>query len=682
MKLRRLLAGLAVAATSLAATGLALDRLFPPDLSRYQDRSTEVVDANGRLLRAFTTADGKWRLKTTVDDVGPIYLGLLKAYEDRRFDSHWGVDPLAAVRAALQLADRGRIVSGASTLSMQAARLLEPRPRSFTTKLIQSARALQLEWRYSKREVLAIYLTLAPMGGNLEGVRAASLAYFGKEPRQLSAAEAALLVAIPQSPERRRPDRAAAKAQAARDRVLERGLEHGIIDRPLLALAQSRPAPDRRLAMPMQAPHLAAFLAAQSPGAIVPTTLRHELQASIAQLAREERRQFPDLAQVAIVAVDNRTGTVVAWHGGDDFFGRAGQVDLVRARRSPGSALKPLIYAMAFDDRALHPETLVEDVPVRFREWLPRNFDRDHQGSVTVRRALQQSLNVPAVLALEKVGPQRFLATLRTAGARPGLPTGDDGNSLGVALGSATLSPLEMAGLYAGLANGGRFAPPRVLRDQPSAEPMQLLGATAAWYVADVLAEAPLPEGFASLPVALRERRIAFKTGTSAGFRDAWAAGYSANWTVVVWVGHADGTPRPGQLGRISALPILFKTFGRLPGEDNRAKPAPVDALRVASHRDLPPRMRTMGPNVGPNGAASGAPRIAYPPPDARIELGARETVALDALGGTGRLRWLVDGRPLDGTRWMPEGAGVARLAVVDEAGRSSSVTVRIVEKR
>ncbi|NQW50983.1 MAG: transglycosylase domain-containing protein, partial [Rhodospirillales bacterium] len=411
MKLSRLLAGLAVAATTLAATGLALDRLFPPDLSRYQDRSTEVVDANGRLLRAFTTADGKWRLKTAVDDVDPLYLGLLKAYEDRRFDTHWGVDPLAAVRAARQLAERGRIVSGASTLSMQAARLLDPRPRSFTTKAIQSARALQLEWRYSKREVLAIYLTLAPMGGNLEGVRAASLAYFGKEPRQLGAAEAALLVAIPQSPERRRPDRASSAAQAARDRVLERGVEHGVIDAPLLAMARSRPAPDRRLAMPLQAPHLSTWLAGQSPGTVVPTTVRYELQQTLSQLVQDERRQLGDGAEIAMVVLDNRTGGVVAWLGGDNFFGRTGQVDLVRARRSPGSALKPLIYAMAFDDRILHPETLVEDVPVRFRDWLPRNFDRDHQGAVTVRRALQQSLNVPAVLALEKVGPQRFLST-------------------------------------------------------------------------------------------------------------------------------------------------------------------------------------------------------------------------------------------------------------------------------
>lgn len=677
MKLRGFLVGSTFAVAAIATAALALDRLFPPDLSRYQQRSTEVVDANGRLLRAFTTEDGKWRLRTAADDVDPLYLALLKAYEDRRFDHHWGVDPLAAVRAAGQWIERGRIVSGASTISMQAARLLEPRKRSLLTKVIQSARALQLEWRYSKQEILAIYLTLAPMGGNLEGVRAASFAYFGKEPKQLSAAEAALLVALPQSPERRRPDRAPEMAQAGRDRVLARGLEHGVIDQRLFDLAASRPVPTRRLAMPMQAPHLAAWLAQQSPGAIVSTTVRLELQNALAQLVAEEQRQLADRPQIAVVAIDNRSGAVVAWLAGTDYFGRSGQVDLVRAHRSPGSALKPLIYAMAFDDRALHPESLVEDVPVRFKDWLPRNFDRDHQGAVTVRRALQQSLNVPAVLALERVGPQRFLSTLRTAGAAPGLPAGDSGNSLGIALGSASISPLEMAGLYSGLANGGLFAPPTVRRDRPRTEPVRLVGPTAAWYVADILSEAPLPEGFAALRPALRERRVAYKTGTSAAFRDAWAAGYSANWTVVVWVGHADGTPRPGQLGRLSALPVLFKAFDRLPGEDNRAGPAPPDVLRVASWRDLPPRMRTLGP-VAQTG---GGPRIAYPLADARIELGPREAVPLAAHGGDGRLRWLVDGRPLDSANWTPERTGVSRVAVVDEQGRSSAVTVRIVRR-
>lgn len=683
MKLRGLLVGLALAVTSTAVAALALDRIFPPNLARYNDRSTEIVDSGGRLLRAFTTNDGKWRLKTTVDDVDPVYLALLKAYEDRRFDGHWGIDPLATVRAAEQWITRGRIVSGASTLSMQAARLLEPEifqkkgTRGLATKALQSARALQLEWRYSKREVLAIYLTLAPMGGNLEGVRSASFAYFGKEAKHLNAAEAALLVALPQSPERRRPDRSPAAAQSARERVLERGLQHAVIDESLRAMASSRPVPNRRLAMPLHAPHLSAWLAGQSPGAIVPTTIRFELQAAVAQLAREEHDRNADHAEVAVVAIDNRTGAVVAWQAGSDYFGRTGQVDLVRAHRSPGSALKPLIYAMAFDDRVLHPESLVEDVPVRFRDWLPRNFDREHQGAVTVRRALQQSLNVPAVLALEKVGPQRFLSTLRTAGARPGLPPGDTGASLGIALGSASISPLEMAGLYAGLARGGEFAVPTVRRDLPRPEPVRLIGPAAVWYVGEVLADAPLPEGFAALPVNLRERRIAYKTGTSAGFRDAWAAGYSTNWTIVVWVGHADGTSRPGQLGRQAALPILLKAFSRLPAEDNIARPPPSDVLRVASWRDLPIRMRSLGPSAEP-----GSLRIAYPPADARIELASREPVPLAARGGQGSLRWLVDGRPLDGTQWVPEGPGTARVAVVDEAGHSSTVTVRIVERR
>jgi len=522
MNIRRFLSVSALAAASLAVAALALDRMFPPDLSRYHERSTEIVDANGRLLRAFTTPDGKWRLKTDVDEVDPTYLALLKAYEDRRFDEHWGIDPLAVARAAGQWIGRGRIVSGASTISMQAARLLDrPRPRSLLTKAIQSARALQLEWRYSKREVMAIYLTLAPMGGNLEGVRAASLAYFGKEPAHLSAAEAALLVAIPQSPERRRPDRHSRPAQAGRDRVLERGLEQGLIDKATFDLAANRAVPDRRLAMPMHAPHLSTWLAGQSPGTVVPTTIRLELQEALTQLVSDERAQLADHAQIAMVVLDNRTGDVVAWLGGGDFFGRAGQVDLVRAHRSPGSALKPMIYALAFDDRTLHPDSLVEDVPVRFKEWLPRNFDRAHQGEVSVRRALQQSLNVPAVLALERVGPQRFLTTLRAAGVAPGLPPGDTADSLGMALGSVTVSPLELAGLYSGLANGGSFAVPRVRRDQPRPTAARLVGPTAAWYVTDILTESPLPEGFASLPVALRDRRIAFKTGTSAGFRDA-----------------------------------------------------------------------------------------------------------------------------------------------------------------
>ena len=547
-------------------------------------------------------------------------------------------------------------------------------------KIIEAARALQLEWHYSKREVLAIYLTLAPMGGNLEGVRAASFAYFGKEPRQLSAAEAALLVAIPQSPSRRRPDRSPAAAQAGRDGVLQRGLEHGVIDQALFAAAIARPVPARRLGMPMNAPHLAAWLAGQSPGAIVPTTVRFELQSALSPArSTTNAAQLPDKAQIALVAIDNRTGGVVAWLGGGDFFGRAGQVDLVRAHRSPGSALKPMIYALAFDDRTLHPESLVEDVPVRFKDWLPRNFDRDHQGAVTVRRALQQSLNVPAVLALEKVGPQRFIATLRSAGASPGLPPGDDGASLGIALGSATVSPLEMAGLYSGLANGGHFAPPMIRRDQPKPTPVRLVGPAAAWYVSDILADAPLPEGFASLPVALRERRIAYKTGTSAGFRDAWAAGLLGQLD-----GRGLGRPcrrhaaaRPARPPRRAAGAVQGLRPPARRGQSRaaaagrcdarRLQPRPAARMRTARDRRRSPRAARASPIRRPMRASS-SPRTrpCRSPP----------------MAAPASLHWLIDGKPLDGTRWTPDGPGIARVAVIDGQGRSSAVTVRIVTRQ
>jgi penicillin-binding protein 1C len=664
-------------------------------------------------LRAFTTADGKWRLKATIDDVDPLYLTLLKSYEDKRFDSHTGVDPIAVLRAAEQWISHRRIVSGASTLSMQAARLLEqergPR-RSLGAKLRQSARALQLEWRYSKAEILSIYLTLAPFGGNIEGVRAASLSYFGKEPKRLTAAEAALLVALPQSPERRRPDRRPALARAARDVVLARALERDVIPASVAHYAMQAAAPDRRLAMPFVAPHVAQYLVARAPrGSVVTTTLRREIQDSATRLATDERARLGDGADIAIVIIDNKRHSIAAWHGGG-FFGRQGQVDLVRARRSPGSTLKPLIYGIAFDDRVAHPDTLIDDVPLRFGEWMPRNFDRAHQGTVSVRHALQQSLNVPAVAMLERIGAQRFLAMLRQAGVSPALPrTGDLGGSLAIGLGGVALSPLELATLYAGLANDGVVVKPRLIADQKDVSGMRLIGAAAAWQVTDALANAPMPDGWASLPRSYDGRRtgsrqIAFKTGTSYGFRDAWAAGYSGAYTVVVWVGQADGTPRPGAFGRETALPILLKMFDRLPGELATRPQPPADTLLVARNADLPPALRHFRGQAARMAAASGAPsrattnviaptskppRILYPPSAAVIDLNADDAIVpLQADGGSGRLRWLIDGKPLPLDRfakdqtWRPDGPGVTRITVIDSEGRSASAQVRIVATR
>ncbi|MCW5745329.1 MAG: penicillin-binding protein 1C [Alphaproteobacteria bacterium] len=693
---------------------LALDRLYPPDLSRYEARSVEVLDADGRLLRAFTTDDGRWRLKATPADVDPIYLTLLKAYEDQRFDSHWGVDPLAALRAAAQYAMHGRIVSGASTLSMQTARLLEPQPRrSLRSKIVQAARALQLEWRYSKDEILTFYLTLAPFGGNIEGVRAASLAYFGKEPARLTPAEAALLVALPQSPERRRPDRHPDRAHAARDFVLQRAHERGAIDAQSLRDALVQAAPDRRLALPATAPHLSRMLsAAPLPDRAVRTTIRHEIQSTAARLAAEERSRSRDDSDIAIVVVDNRKGAIVAWHGGDP-AGKFGYVDLVRAKRSPGSTLKPFIYGIAFDDRVAHPETFVDDAPMRFGDWMPRNFDREHQGTLTVRHALQQSLNVPAVVALERIGAARFLALLRQSGVDPAMPRSQGSPaSLAIALGGVGLSALDLATLYAGLAHDGVVRPLRVRAEDPLPAGFRLMGPGAAWHIRDILANSPMPDGWIAPMRAVDGRRggervIAFKTGTSYGFRDAWAAGVSGAYTAIVWTGRADGTPLPGRYGRQTALPILLKLFERLPAEDATRIPPPADALVVARNADLPPAMRVLQPPAArlravtesltrPAGAPTlharpvappKPPRILYPVADSTVEVTASlggDSVPLKAEGGTGQLRWLVDGKPLPVDRfradplWRPDGAGLARVTVIDATGRSATIDVRI----
>ncbi|HMK68847.1 MAG TPA: penicillin-binding protein 1C, partial [Stellaceae bacterium] len=433
-----------------------LDRADPPDFARVEHASVVVVDREGAILRAFETDDGAWRLPTTAADVDPRYLRLLRTYEDRRFDEHGGVDVLALLRAGGQLASHGRIVSGASTLTMQAARLLEPEPRSIGAKLHQILRALQIEERLDKAEILRIYLTLAPFGGNLEGVRAASLAYFGKEPAHLTLGEAALLVALPQSPERLRPDRHPEAARAARAKVLERLREHGDISASEAEEAMAEPLPQARLAFPFRAPHLAQELAAKAaPGGVIATSIDGHLQRALETLARREVERFDDDAGLAVVVVENRSRAVLAYLGSADFFGRSGQIDLARAKRSPGSALKPFIYGLAFDDRAIHPASMIDDEPVRFGDYSPRNFDRDFQGTVSVRVALQQSLNVPAVQLLDRVGPVRFVADLRAAGAGIGFRRLVGTPSLSVALGGLGINLADLTMLYASLPNGG-----------------------------------------------------------------------------------------------------------------------------------------------------------------------------------------------------------------------------------
>jgi penicillin-binding protein 1C len=686
---RRWIGGAAVAAALGAACLGGLSQyaaaLGPLDTSVAEEGSAIVTDRNGRLLRAFTTSDGRWKLPVSMGEVDAGYLALLKAYEDQRFDGHGGIDWRAMVRAAWQGAWHRRIVSGGSTLSMQAARLLEPRSeRSFAAKLRQMVRARQIEAARGKAGVLDLYLALAPYGGNIEGVRAASLAYFGKEPRRLSLAESALLVALPQAPEARRPDRHPQAALHARNRVLELAVERGAIARAAAEAAKAEPIPAERKAFPVHAPHIAEQMVRGAPGTRVHRlTLDAKMQLQLEQLARERAETYGPKLSLAMVVMDNRSGEVRAHIGGPDYFdtGRAGSVDLAQAIRSPGSALKPFIYAFAFEAGIAHPETMVDDRPSRFSGYAPENFDLTYQGNVTARVALQNSLNVPVVDLLSEFGPARFIGRLRSAGADVVLPR-DSEPGLAAALGGLGIRLTDTARLFAGLARGGAVLPLRWTSGGLPPNEARLTTPVAAWYVSDILRGAPPPVN--TLP-----GRIAFKTGTSYGFRDAWSVGFDAKVTVAVWVGRPDGAPVPGLVGRSHAAPVLFDAFARI-GAEYEAPPPPRDVL-LARTSSLPPPLRTLRKDVPKVAGMALTPqlKIAFPPDGARIDLGLkagmeRMELAMKAQGGHTPLIWMVNGRPVASgdfrrhATWVPDGSGFARVSVMDASGASDSVNVRL----
>ena len=655
--------------------------LGPPPLGKDLETSHAVLDREGKLLRAYATSEGRWRLPATEKDVDPRFLKLLFAYEDKRFYEHYGVDLLALGRAAFQFTSSGHIVSGGSTITMQVARLLEPREhRSLGAKLRQITRALELEQALSKNEILSLYLTLAPYGGNLEGIRAAALAYFGKEPRKLSLSETALLVALPQSPELRRPDRYPQAAQAARDRVLDRAAAAGVVPRDEIARAKAASVPRERKPLPVLAPHAADQVVTAEPDRrIHRLTIDAGLQKTLQYLAYERAHALGPQISVAILAVDNESGEVRARVASADYFdeSRAGQVDMTLALRSPGSTLKPFIYGLGFEDGLLHPETLIDDRPARYGSYTPENFDLTFQGTVTVRRALQMSLNVPAIAVLGRVGVSRMSARLTQTGAALVLPKGE-APGLAMGLGGVGIKLSDLVMLYTGLARLGSAVPLIEREGEVAQNPRRLLDPVAAWYVGNVLIGAPPPD---NAPPG----RIAFKTGTSYGYRDAWAVGYDGSMTIGIWVGRADGAPVPGLVGRAAAAPILFDAFARSGNAPAPLAHAPKGAVFAATNK-LPPPLQHFSSD-GSLSAASEPPRIMFPPDGARIELAkgaAPEPVALKIAGGAAPLTVMVNGVPLaaqGGRRTLffaPDGPGFVRLTVMDARGATDSVSVRL----
>ncbi len=697
MKVRRALwACCGVAAFALLILAAFSLKVFEPlPLDAAASSSRLVLDRDGHLLRAFTTPDGRWRLDAKPEEVSATYLSLLMAFEDRRFWSHPGVDPLAIGRAVLQTIRYARPVSGGSTLTMQVARLLRGSPtHSIPAKFQQIADAVRLEATLSKREILALYLKLAPYGGNLEGVRAASLAYFGKEPHRLNIAEAALLVAIPQSPETRRLDRDGdartyAAVMVARNRVILRAAAAHAITQADAQAAIAQAAPRGRREFPALAPHLSDRLIAAIPNEpAIQTTLDGRLQEAAEQIARRNAQAFGEKVSIAALIVSNGTGEVLAHVGSAGYFDetRLGAIDMTAAIRSPGSALKPFIYGLAFEDGLAHPETLIEDRPVRFDTYAPANFDNAFHGTVTVRTALQLSLNVPAVKVLNEVSPVKLAARFRDAGMPFPVP-----RNLTVALGGVGLTLENLTGLYLSLARGGSVIPIRYQKDSSgpvwnAPDAPVLLQPAAAWYVTDILRGAPVPAS--ATPGA-----VAFKTGTSYGFRDAWAAGFDGEYTIAVWVGRPDASSVPGLVGLRVAAPVLFELFGAIGPHRAPFAGAPANVIGLRKTAELPPPLRVFREQKhdAPAGPGQEAPlRIAYPPANAEVELAPAEgeaeklPVALKAEGGTLPLTWLVDGVPLQSSPHRreaflkPSGPGFVQITVVDAEGRSDRTQIRL----
>ncbi len=637
------------------------------------ETSVEVLAASGQLLRAFTVADGRWRLALASERVDPGYLAMLIGYEDRRFFEHRGVDPLALARALWQAVSSGRRVSGGSTLTMQVARLLEDGSTgSWTGKLRQIRLALALERVLSKDEILSLYLHHAPMGGNLEGVRAGALAWFGKEPGRLTEAEAALLVALPQAPSLRSPDLHPEGARVARDRVLTRSAAVGVISADAARAALREALPSVRRPFPAHAPHVADRLRSVEPERQVHrTTIDAQLQAALEELAADALRDLPPQATLALLVVELESGSIRASVGSADYTSdaRRGFVDMTQALRSPGSTLKPLVYGLAFSDGIAHPETLLNDRPASYAGYAPRNFDHTFRGPVSAREALHASLNLPVVELTHALGPARLMAALRQAGIQAEVP--GDTPGLAVSLGGVGMSLEGLVQLYAGIARGGEALALSLVEGaaQPRA---RLVTPAAAWHLGAILAGTPRSARLPDWP-------LAFKTGTSHGHRDALALGFDGAFAVGVWAGRADGAPVPGMYGAEVAAPLLFETFARLGERPAALPPAPPGTL-IASSAELPAPLRQFGTRLV---QTEDAPRLTFPPDGAALAPLAGG-ILTRVERGRAPFTWFANGAPVllasheREARLDLEGPGFVTLAVVDAEGRSARVQVEL----
>jgi penicillin-binding protein 1C len=583
----------AILAINVAWLVLVAAAYLVPLPHRAPGWSTVVEYRDGRPAYVFLSPDDKWRLHVELARIDPSFARALIALEDKRFYSHHGVDPIAIVRAAWSDVIHARRVSGGSTLSMQLARLYEPRPRTLPSKLADMFRAVQLDLRLSKREILEEYLSRTPYGDNVEGIESAAWTYFGHGARYLTPLEIATLLAVPQGPARFAPSPAnEPRLRARRDAILAKLIAAGVFSpvdtaSAIAEVAAQEPAPDHLRAMPREAAHAAIYLRERHPNE---NRIRSTLDAGAQAIAEKQvalragELRAKRIENASLVVVDHRSREVVALVGNLDFADAAhgGQIAMFGRPRSPGSTLKPLLYALAIDRGLALPEYLVADVPAQYGTYRPRNFDNDYAGLVTLRDALSRSLNLPFVDLLQQLGVETFLAELGRMGvASSRTVPGTYGLSL--IAGGIELTPLELAGIYATLAENGVYRPLRVAADDPIGVPQPIYGPGAAYLTRQALALKDRPDFPRRASISGVPAEIHWKTGTSFGFRDAWAVGSGPAYTAVVWTGNVDDKPSTDLVGSQAAGPLLFDALEALANHEVAHLPAdaPDDLAEV-----------------------------------------------------------------------------------------------------
>ncbi len=573
---------------------IILDRLFP--LPSDVEYSTVIYDRKGNIMHAFLTSTDKWRVKTELNEISPLLQKAILEKEDKYFYHHPGINGVALIRAVINNVTSGRRTSGASTITMQVARALEPRERTYVSKLIEMFRSLQLELRYSKKEILQLYLNLVPYGGNIEGVKSASLLYFQKAPDHLSLAEILSLSVIPNRPSSLVMGKTNDRIVKERNKWLERFKSRHVFDETVINDALHEPLNATRGSFPRLAPHLSQKLR-KSGNAAIHSTIDLNVQLKTEKLVNDYVRslRLMGIYNAAAIILDNKTSEVIAYVGSADFSDTldGGQVNGAAAVRQPGSTLKPLLYGLCIDEGLMTPKTRIADVAFNYRGYAPENYDKKLNGNVSMEYALDHSLNIPAVKSLQQLGISRFIDELIDCEFRQ---VARDQRKLGLSmiLGGCGSSLEELTGLFSVFANQGIYNRPVYTTGDTRAKTrrVRILSEASSYMISEVLSKVNRPDFPLSWGSTEKMPKIAWKTGTSYGRRDAWSIGFNDRYTIGVWTGNFSGKGNAAISGAEIATPLLFRIFNTVDYDRENewfARPKDVDDRIVCNESGLPP---------------------------------------------------------------------------------------------